>query len=588
MHWNEERFGGDMEIHSTIRKLKVLVPFFASILILVIILQALSKPLEASFQEDAHLINGVAKNQDSQFAYVCEQTLNMVPNADFEQGSGLPNDWDYVGSCDFDDDLGRSSPTSLLISADEPTNKKCAWYSSEITAIPIESGHSYDFATWAKSDLNQGEAHLAITFWKFHGTWKKVGEPTITNSISGNHEDWVQMIGSVQAPAEAEYASVEAILSQGGWGSVWFDDIFLGSSICLSISKTYDPPQVEIGDILTYTIVYSNTGEERANNLHIVDVFDEDVKFLSAQPSPNIGDNVWSQESLGSQEVAAIEITVRVEDSAINKSILTNRAEIFSNEVLDPISVMVTTPISQTTDTCALSLLLDENQQVGLPGDTVTYDWTIYNTGSQEGIVSLEALSSLNWDIEFAPSTFSLPSAGAKPVLMNVSISDNSSTFTGDTKVTANLNCNFGESIITRTVTTKVFLPAAYLPLTMNNFPPPCWERERNNECSHESSGPIISGKECFGFPNDDRDVFYLTPSSDGSLNIYLEIDDPTGIQLQLRDQSCNLLGDHDWEAPFHIEFNNAKKSEKYYVAVFVEDPDENHNTPYTLWADFP
>jgi uncharacterized repeat protein (TIGR01451 family) len=527
-------------------------------------------------------------------ASVCDptQTPNLVPNPDFEQGIGQLNFWVDDGKCTFsDDNPGHGSATSAEISTESTTEKRCVLF-TPIDMISVEPGKFYDYSAWIKANLEEGNAYLAITFWRLHGTWRPIGDPALTVSVTNTEGDWIQVTGSVQAPADAEYARVETILAESSRGSVWFDDTFLGLSTCLDISKRDDPHQVVPGQILTYTIVYSNTGREAATNIQIIETYDKDVdlNLELTQPHPDISNNIWQVDELSAGDSGMITAVVQVEDEVTERNWLFNTVGIFSNETLNQIITTTRTSIDIPTGTCGVYLDLAKESGSGQPGQVVNYGLELRNAGDYDGQATLTAISSLNWDFEFDPPTCALPIDSSKPVTLSLSVPLDAPDSAYDTTlISATLACGSPgdkEDVAFETVNTSVVRPV-FLPVVMKDFlDKSSWEVEPNDSCD-QASGPVYPGREYYGYPNDLRDVFSVDLYARGMLNVDLTIHTDEGVQLQLRDQRCELIDQlYVYHAPYHIEYTGDEG--RYYICIYTEPEHQDVDRPYTLRVEFP
>jgi len=356
---------------------------------------------------------------------VCEQTENLVPNPGFEQGSGAPwqpSHWYPAGTCLFAyDDPGPDSPVSAEICASASRDEDCRLVTAPIAEIPVEPGRFYDYAAWVRTDLIQGDAYLRIVFWRCPAgppDCEYVGEGH-TTSVTDTQGTWVQVTGSVQAPATAEYARVEAVLSHSSVGCARFDDIFLGLATCLEISKYGDPDPVAPGQALTYTIVYSNTGREKATDVHIIETYDEYVDFEQAQPPPLTGTtNVWGIPELPPGTGGTITVVVRVEDDEEGCVALVNCVQIRSAETVKPVYACSSTIISHG---CRIVLYLPEAEKSGVTGHPTDYDVILVNAGSCDGQADLVATSSSGWPIIITPPPpYIMPSGGLQDVTVSL------------------------------------------------------------------------------------------------------------------------------------------------------------------------
>src|SRR5512137_1490110 len=54
----------------------------------------------------------------------------------------------------------------------------------------------------------------------------------------------------------------------------------------LTLTKTANPDQVQVGELLTYTLTYENQGTGVAHNVNITDELDRRVTLITADPAP--------------------------------------------------------------------------------------------------------------------------------------------------------------------------------------------------------------------------------------------------------------------------------------------------------------
>ena len=335
-----------------------LLPLGFSSLLLVVLLCGLSQVIGA----EPEVSSAVAPREENRLGLldyragvsVCQQTENRVPNPGFEQDIEEPYDqpdhWFEDGACIFSyDDPGPDSDVSARIFAGSSRDENCRLRTTRGES-PVEPSRFYSCSASVRTNLLRGDAYLRITFWRWQeDDWEKVGDAYYTGPVTDTQELWVEVTGSAQAPADAEYAMVEAILPESSLGSVWFDNVFLGLATCLDISKSDDPDPVEPGQMLTYTIVYSNTGREKATDVEIIETYDEYVDFKRAQPPPLAGTiNIWRIPELLSDTSGTITVVVQVEhDIDIEECAwLSNTAQILSDETVEAISTTITTTVT--------------------------------------------------------------------------------------------------------------------------------------------------------------------------------------------------------------------------------------------------
>lgn len=387
------------------RELVGLLPLGLSAFMLVILLCALSQTAEAEPSVSSGAMSwkrepiGVLNNQID--VSVC-QVKNLVPNHSFEQGNGEPTHWHEAGPCTFVyDDPGPDSDISAEIFAtSRSTDCLLLTYIEETL---VEPGRSYNFTAAMKADLSQGNAYLRITFWSgLPDNWNYEGS-TQTTPVTDTDDAWYKVTGVtgyVTVPDDAEYARFEAVLPKSSDGSVWFDDIFFGLATCLDCNKSDDPDPVAPGQILTYTIVCSNTGAEKATNVQVIETYNDNVNFLDAQPGPNLSNNFWETPQLLPGDSYSITVWVEVEDDA--HDLLTNTVEINSDEITESIPITITTivavPVTSvdihgpTTGTTDTNYIFTATVSPITTTPPITYVWQA--TGQTGNVVSTtDALS---------------------------------------------------------------------------------------------------------------------------------------------------------------------------------------------------
>lgn len=115
----------------------------------------------------------------------------------------------------------------------------------------------------------------------------------------------------------------------------------------------------------------------------------------------------------------------------------------------------------------------------------------------------------------------------------------------------------------------------------MNN---PYFEIEDNDSCA-QANGPLLSGQNYYGYPDDQKDYFNFTTGSSGSITATLTNHTGTGVQLQLRDSLCNLIT-YDYTAPYQVTYAGAAGT-LYNIFIFTSSG-YNNSTAYTLNVFYP
>jgi uncharacterized repeat protein (TIGR01451 family) len=449
---------------------RLLLPLGVSSVLLVVLLcslaQAIRPEARVSVAAPARATNHPSSLDYQTGVSVCHQTQNLVPNPGFEQGDGMPDHWYEGGPCAFSYPRFDGDVAAQIVGV-SPRDTDCRLFTS-IEEISVDGGRFYDYSARAKADLLIGEAYLRITFWRWQEDppgWEYLGD-AYTNPVTDTPGAWALLTGSAQAPATAEYARVEVALPSSSVGSVWFDDIFLGLATCLEISKRDDPDPVEPGQLLTYTIIYSNTGREKATNVQIIETYDPCVDLEWVQPPPLVGTtNTWEIPELPPGASGTITVVVRVVDDAEECAQVFNCVQIRSDETVDLIYTCISTFV--VPDRCAIDLYLPDAGKPGVPGQPADYDLVLCNVGRCDGWAYLTATSSLDGDVVSVPSPpYSLPLDSCVQATVSISVPHDALSGTVDvTVITATLVCL---SSCTETVTTTATLTTTVtsVPLT--------------------------------------------------------------------------------------------------------------------------
>jgi len=136
------------------------------------------------------------------------------------------------------------------------------------------------------------------------------------------------------------------------------------------------------------------------------------------------------------------------------------------------------------------------------------------------------------------------------------------------------------------TAATRVGFYRISLPLALRSyvayFEGP-WEAEPNN-ASSQANGPLRSGKDYYGYPDDSWDYFSICTHTSGNITIDLTNHTGQGVQLQLRDQSGNLLK-YVYGQPYHIDHTG--QAGCYYIGIYTGSG-YNSTTQYTLRVTYP
>jgi hypothetical protein len=128
--------------------------------------------------------------------------------------------------------------------------------------------------------------------------------------------------------------------------------------------------------------------------------------------------------------------------------------------------------------------------------------------------------------------------------------------------------------------------PRSYLPLNTNSS---CrldqWEVE-DNDSYLQANGPLCSGRDYYGYPDDNNDWFRLyQPSSSGAIKVTLTPPDGWDGQLQLFYQDTNHRVAYVADWPYVIDYQPALPG-WYYIYVYTVPPFIDNR--YTLKVSYP
>jgi large repetitive protein len=146
----------------------------------------------------------------------------------------------------------------------------------------------------------------------------------------------------------------------------------------LSVYKIDNPDPVQSGNILTYQVVISNAGNDLAN-VRVIETYPDNTTFLSADPPPTTGNNIWDFTNLPPGN-SFITITVQVENDLPNGTILTNKVTVGSFTTVTSTFTELTTVLS-APDLSIIKTATIENPPAE-PGSLVYYTLSYQNNGN--------------------------------------------------------------------------------------------------------------------------------------------------------------------------------------------------------------
>ena len=100
-----------------------------------------------------------------------------------------------------------------------------------------------------------------------------------------------------------------------------------------------------------------------------------------------------------------------------------------------------------------------------------------------------------------------------------------------------------------------------------------------------QANGSLRSGRDYYGYPNDQKDYFSIYLRTGGQIVIDLNNHTGQGVQLQLFYQTTGNLVAGDLDAPYHIEYTGP--AGWYYIYIYTAG-NYNSSTAYTLRLTYP
>jgi uncharacterized repeat protein (TIGR01451 family) len=162
--------------------------------------------------------------------------------------------------------------------------------------------------SYEDGDLS-GVEENSLRMWKHNGTdWTEVPGTNGVNTAENYVYAKITEFGSIFAPL----------------GNV--------TGAKLEINKTGVPDPVPAGGTLNYTISVNNTGNATATNVTVKETYDENVTFVMAVPAPSPGNDTWKFTSLNASETRWINISVTVNASVLNGTVLHNIVNVTCDE----------------------------------------------------------------------------------------------------------------------------------------------------------------------------------------------------------------------------------------------------------------
>ena len=158
------------------------------------------------------------------------------------------------------------------------------------------------------------------------------------------------------------------------------ENTIVHSGPVLSITKTDDPDPVDAGGPLHYTIIITNSGNENATSVTVVEDYDPNVSFFFSDPAPDPGseNKVWTFPTLAVGNPETIDIVVMVASSLPPGTTLTNHVTLDSDQTT-PVTIAEGTSVTAASELTVSKIDIPDPVPAG--GD-LTYIISYQNGGT--------------------------------------------------------------------------------------------------------------------------------------------------------------------------------------------------------------
>jgi len=367
----------------------------------------------------------------------------------------------------------------------------------------------------------------------------------------------------------------------------------------LEISKSNDPSVVSAGEVLTYTILYSNTGSVTATRVTIADILPLNTRFITATGSfrpliPSPGDILtWDAGTLeGNGTSGIITLVVTVTAPLTHGTIITNQAGIVCSEGVWASSNIVSAFV-QSAPVLSIMKTSDPSPTVTL-GSKLTYTIAYSNSGNmvasgvwitdvldEHAVVQSTSLITdshhdqvLTWEVGSLS-----PVQGNQVLTFEIIVND----MPGDHLITNTVLLG-GDQVptVSYTLTTEVEeapgprRQETYLPIIFQDYND-CYLDEPNDIL--EDAKPVISGRWYCALPDDVEDYYTFSLTITATVNVEIHNYTPAESgQLLLYDADFNQEGHcGNDEQSKHIGPKTLGPGQ-YYVRIYTSDKyDDQH-----------
>jgi uncharacterized repeat protein (TIGR01451 family) len=236
----------------------------------------------------------------------CDNTIGNTTKANLQNKTWLttpPNDWDFVTIWGIE--AGVTYPY-------------LQWqYVPKITSFAPPSPVNDTVCTWRTFNVTVNrEANVS---WYLNESLLHTNE-SVRDASCRRHAD----------VAGVHNVTAIAVNANGSDVQTWVWNV--APEPVLEINKTSNPNPVPAGGMLNYSIHVNNTGDATATNVTVMETYDKNVTFVAAVPAPSSGNDTWQFPTLNVSETRWINVSVTVNASVANGTVLHNLVNVTCDE----------------------------------------------------------------------------------------------------------------------------------------------------------------------------------------------------------------------------------------------------------------
>ncbi|MDW7992518.1 MAG: PKD domain-containing protein, partial [Anaerolineae bacterium] len=308
-------------------------------------------------------------------------------------GGVLTYTWDLNFDGQYGDAVGATVQYTWTIAAVytvalrvEDSQRATATSTARVTIQPAALHYITISPDTATIQAGQSQTYTAAAY-DAYGNWR--GDVTTQTAFSilqaGHGGYWVDNVYFSRNPGTWTVVGTHSGISDTAVLTV------LAPILNLVKADLTDP--VDAGAFLTYTLTYSNTGNQTATGVVVTDTLDGNVTYSGATPAPSgfVGVNpYWTLGPLSPNASGQITLRVQVRTPLTNGTVLTNVAVIGCAQTT-PVTAVQTTTVRSSP---VLLLTKADGPDPVEAGAQLVYTLTYQNTGNEvaRGVVVTDVL----------------------------------------------------------------------------------------------------------------------------------------------------------------------------------------------------